>query len=94
MTVPDWLRAIGRMLIDPVEQNICLVRLGGLVALVPWAVGAWRTATTLHPHLRPLGESGGGLIAALGAALSAKRWAQGNPGRRNGPPGTDVEDHP
>lgn len=91
--VPHWLRALGRSLIDPVEQNICIVRVGGLVGLVPWGVGAWHAAAALHPHLRAIGESGGGLIGALGAALSAKRWAQGSASRK-GPPGTDVEDHP
>lgn len=93
MTLPEWIRAIGRMVIDPIEHNVCVVRIGGLAALVPWLAGAWHTATAAHPHLRALGESGGGLIAALGGALSAKRWAQG--GReRTGPPGTDIEDHP
>ena len=93
MNVPHWLRALGRALIDPVEQNICMVRVGGLAALVPWAAGAWHVATAAHPHLRAIGESGSGIVIALGGALGAKRWAQGNR-HGYGPPGTDVEDHP
>ena len=97
MQLPHWLRALGRALIDPIEQNVCIVRVAGVAALVPWAAGAWHTATTMHPHLRAIGESGGGIVSALGLALSAKRWSQGNNSTgvvRKGPPGTDIEDHP
>ena len=97
MQLPHWMRALGRALIDPIEQNVCIVRVAGLAALIPWAAGAWHAATALHPHLRAIGESGGGIVAALGGALSAKRWSQGNVSMgatMKGPPGTDIEDHP
>ena len=96
MTVAHWLHAAERsfvsMVIDPIEQSPCVIRLGGLATLLAWGTGAARVALSAHPHLRAIGESGGGIIAALGGALGAKRWAQGR--SANGPPGTDVEDHP
>lgn len=99
MTVMHWFRAAERSfastIMDPIEQSPCVIRLGGLATLLTWGTGAARVALSAHPHLRAIGESGGGIIAALGGALGAKRWAQGNRySNGKGPPGTDVEDHP
>jgi len=77
------------MLVDPIEDSLCLIRTTGLIAFFPWLVAAGRAAAATHPHLLPIAESGAAYLTSFGGSLSAKRWAQGRAVRFV--PGTAVE---
>ena len=61
------------LIVDPVEDGICVIRTMGLIGAVEWAIGGAKIALSQHPHLRQIGESLGITATSIAAAIRIKR---------------------
>ena len=67
------LTKLKSLIIDPVENAICVIRTMGLIGAVEWAIGGAKIALSQHPHLRQIGESLGITATSIAAAIRIKR---------------------
>ena len=67
------IKKLKALIIDPIEDGVCVIRTMGLVGAIEWCVGATKMAMSQHPHLREIGESLGIATTSIAAAIRIKR---------------------
>lgn len=71
-SLPAKLAHLKKLVIDPIDQTICLVRVAAVTVFAMWTWGA--TDQILHhaQHLTQVAHSGSIMLVAISAAITGK----------------------
>jgi hypothetical protein len=78
-SLPAKLASLKKLVIDPIDQQVCLVRSSGVAVLGVWLGGAVASLHAGHIDLEKIALSGSSIVGTVGAAVTAKSYSKRAP---------------